>query len=485
MDFSPKRAARSLTLSYAAMKQVSNFEPLVPVQARCAAASFSSPMSEAELLEFYAEDFFINGEAIDEDEAEANDQAVAPAASNVVVAGPVYTVQSRFITHELEVVPAPVSDEQQACRPYPAATTIFFDHAAPEETTEELALYSIFDPTDLSALFMRPVERVVQHTPTPDLLDTSDLCVRPTITTGPLCDRVSQMLDLDHYNTDQVQETASVYVSKQGRSLMRSPPVCSDSFDEQSDVVDCAVDDQSLALKRRDLTFIDVDNSPRDWEIDYDRVLRRITGQNFLPGLDHLSCIQARSTFITYDKDAQASRSTAAPVPAQPVQFPPQAPAHISDACRTGTCTCLVYKGPVAAGKATGSGSLVQQSAAPSLLDLIDDIVHDKLFVDNNVPATANAFQPRQKSLPMLIKPCPLLISRSPRILTTCFLNLPQTLSPTFRTTPIVRRPLPPTMSQRCLTTTPTRHQYLKHLRYTTSTLTPSSTLASLLPINS
>jgi hypothetical protein len=370
------------TLSFSRMKEVMSVEPTVPVHHE---SFLSASLSDAELLNVYDEEFFIEGQATPEDElADHTSQecdAVVPHrhSDRIVLAGLVFSVQVPFVTHDAPAVPAPVYNPQQPCRPYPAAADIMFDNATPEDNAKELALCTIFNPSEFPALFMRPIKPAAPYTPSPQLLDTSDLRVQPVLaTTSPLCDAVSQMLDFN-LPIGQPQEIASVYVSKQGRSLMCPPPVCSDSDEEELD--GDHLDGQ--ARQRRDSI---VDNGTRDWDVEYDRVLRRITGQPFLPALEHLCNVESRSAFITYDMDVQAPQATTAP-----------ASGSVPDTCLTGACTCLVHKG------CTTDEAADTDVSEQSSLDLVDDIVNDYSFVVNNVveissvssPAQDDAFNPK------------------------------------------------------------------------------------------
>ncbi|KAF2820599.1 hypothetical protein CC86DRAFT_411897 [Ophiobolus disseminans] len=367
--------ARQFTLlSISVIKQVAIVDPLTPVWAKKDAPFKVDSRSEEELLELYAEEFFIEEEATVEEEAEAQaalnvvfaaEKARSFGRNRVILAGLEFSVHSPVIIHEVEHVDqVSVCDEQQACRPYPAGTDILFDSATPDETGEELALRAIFDPKEFPALFMCPVKLVDEYPPSPELLDDGDdLRLYPTlVAAAPLHDPVSHMLDF-HPHCNEAQEAASVYVPRPGRSLMRMPP----SHESGS------------VSRRRDSLFLDDGNGPRNSsEVEYNRAISRITQGAFLPSIDHLSNIESRSAFITYDKDTKAAEPTTPP---------------ISNECRTGKCTCLVYHSDV---HVRGSGSSSQYPTGESLFVLFDNIIDNDVFVVDNVLDAPKAAHPTQ-----------------------------------------------------------------------------------------
>jgi hypothetical protein len=289
-------------------------------------AMFKKPnRSEAELLDFYAEEMSLEWFTTDESEAHAARHVGAELASvheaesleELVLAGVIRCIDLVPCFRVIEAKEPKVEEYEasQVCRSY-AASTIIFDSAVPEDADEELVIGSAFLLEDDAPALIRSADAVDVVTPsveaTPELLETSDLKVRPTRLEGPLRDAVSQMLDVDAY--DQVQETEfEVAVQRDGRSLMRDPPSWSE--DDFTDDDESELDDQGKPTKKRKLTQLDRDDGPCSWELEYDRVLRQITGQAFLPGIEHLIIIHARATFLCYDENmVEVQRDDNAPL---------------------------------------------------------------------------------------------------------------------------------------------------------------------------
>ncbi|KAF2032989.1 hypothetical protein EK21DRAFT_109443 [Setomelanomma holmii] len=292
--------------------------------------------SDEDLVNLYADEFYVDDEMID----------------NVTIE----EEQPRFLTYEV----APMS-------------SLLFDISKPDEIDKESALCSLFDPEELPAMFMRPVSPRIERSPTPELLDTSELNLLPT-PVGPLHDPLAQMLDIDVYN-NEVQETVFECAPKrEGRSLMRPPPIFTDAQLEELEA-EGYVYEQGKFIKKRAIMHLDHNDGPRDWEVEFDAVLRRITGHAFLPGVQHLTNIESRSAFITYDSDGQVLQQATAELFADRID---------------GDYTCLNDKvGTVLipgdnfllAENDTSLGLSLEHPTAASLLQLIDDIVEDELLV--------------------------------------------------------------------------------------------------------
>ncbi|KAH7086192.1 hypothetical protein FB567DRAFT_445135 [Paraphoma chrysanthemicola] len=143
------------------------------------------------------------------------------------------------------------------------------------------------------------------------------------------------------------------------------------------------INEQGKVIEKRAPTFLEVDAGPRGWEVELDRVLRNITGNNFLPGLAHLTNIESRSAFISYDSDIQALH---------------QATAEFLADRYDGECICLddkvgtfVMPGDnfLLAENNTGLGLTLDRPTAESLLDLIDHAVNEAFLVEEvNVDAS-------------------------------------------------------------------------------------------------
>ncbi|KAH7079890.1 hypothetical protein BKA63DRAFT_406611 [Paraphoma chrysanthemicola] len=136
------------------------------------------------------------------------------------------------------------------------------------------------------------------------------------------------------------------------------------------------INEQGKIIKKRVPICLEVNASPRDWEVEYDRVLRNISGGTFLPGLEHLTNIESRSAFISYDQDIQALH---------------QATAEFLADRNDGECNCLdgkvgafVLPGDnfLLAENNTGLGLTLDHPTAESLFDLIDNAVEEAFLVD-------------------------------------------------------------------------------------------------------
>jgi hypothetical protein len=300
-----RSAGRQYTPRSISALPASTSEPILPLWTEKDAAYLTMAKSEDELLELYAEEWFVTDQFPAEDDVEKLDVVDKFKGLDRIVLGE----QRGFVTHEVapQAMSAPVHEEQQPYRPFKKDYTLLFDIAIPEKTNVELALLTLFDPDELPALFMCPVKQQLQ----------------PTIA-GPLRDTVSQMLDFDVCNIE-AQETACEYAPKrEGRSLMRSQPACT-----------------------------------------------------FLPGLEHLTNIESRSAFVTYDSDFQVLQ---------------QATAEFVANRHDGECTCLDDKVSIVlmpgdnfllAENDTALGLSVENPTAASLLDQIDAVVDDELLEES------------------------------------------------------------------------------------------------------
>jgi hypothetical protein len=192
-------------------------------------------------------------------------------------------------------------DEQLDCLiPFPAQyAEILFDAATPYASDEDLALRATFAPEALPSQTACSVG-AEEREPTTELLDTSELKQQPTVPVHNFRDTASGMLD---YNfspiADSFQDTVSAYIPRQGRSLMRPAPMFVEPAIEAPVITETQPATEPAQGKPKPVT---ADIVP-DCLYEYDRVLRRVTGASFLPGLHHLTNLTARPAFIQYDNN--------------------------------------------------------------------------------------------------------------------------------------------------------------------------------------
>jgi hypothetical protein len=176
---------------------------------------------------------------------------------------------------------------------------------------------------------------------------------------------VSQMLDYYHHKGDQIQEAAFEYApARPGRSLTHPSPV----------YIDATLNELAQVSKRKISTFHN-DGGSYMLEDDYERVLRQITRNNFLPGIEHLTTVEARSTFVTYDQDIQALQHATAEFLADSFEC-----SFVGDKV---CATALPGDNFFLAENNTHVGLSAQYPTAESLLTLIDELVDDESLVED------------------------------------------------------------------------------------------------------
>jgi hypothetical protein len=367
MEFT--RGPIALRRSLLTIPMTSTITPITPVWTEKGAVYKSQMRSDDELQDFFEEELFIYNQFIDEDDTEAQ-QVVATSTPN---SG--YT----FVTHEAHhlFVPVPVNVMEQTCRPYAAPTTILFDMAAPDETSKELALLALFSPEEMPALFMSPVKEITEHSPTPKLLDTSDLKPQPLRATSPVHNSICHTQGFDPYDNFEIRKSAFDYTYKrQGRSMKLPPRIFKDPEVNQLAVEEFnTVNGQGKAENCKTIHVRSAEG-PHKQEVEYGRVLREITSHTFLPGVEHLVNVEACPAFITYDSGIEALRPATAGFFGDDL--------HGGD--KIGAAMRLGAKS-LSSENSTAWGLSIQSPTAQSLLDLIDDLVNS----DSSVEDIANS----------------------------------------------------------------------------------------------
>jgi len=337
---------------------------ITPVWTTRRASMVTRRASEKTLRDLYADEFFVEEQQIADDNQVEEQHALAVLPNYCVQVEPITTCirgkrhDSVMSNARPAFVAKPVQDMQHVCRPYSAqATTLLFDADVPYDSDEELALNNDFhSEATKETPAPESVQQTIERSPTPELLDTSDLKLQPIIT-GPLRDHVSEMLDFDIY---EVQETASEYVPKrEGRPLIYPMPLHTVAEDvEQED------------LPMQELIFSSSDGIPCISDAECHSVLYQIPARPFLPGLEHLTHIESRAAFISYDHDFEALAQASVELLDDHLHFEsPCLGDNVSDVLLPGENFLLIT-----CSNQTDATFSMQYPSAESLLSLIDDL---------------------------------------------------------------------------------------------------------------
>ncbi|EAT81154.1 hypothetical protein SNOG_11446 [Parastagonospora nodorum SN15] len=269
---------------------------IAPVWTTRKASIFTQHASEKTLRDLYADEFFLEKQHLVEDDQIEEQYALAILPNHCFQVEPV-SIGKRHDSVMSNAHPAfvakPVQDMQHVCRPYSAqATTLLFDTDVPYDNDEEVDLYKDLYPIETEEIpAPEPAQQIIKCSSTPELLDTSDFKLQPNLT-GPLRDRVSEMLDFDIY---EVQETAPKCVpNREGRPLVCPIPLYT-----------VAEVDELGSLSTQELTLLPSDTIFRISAAGCNSVLHQIPARPFLPGLEHLTRIESHAAFISYDRDIE------------------------------------------------------------------------------------------------------------------------------------------------------------------------------------
>jgi hypothetical protein len=269
---------------------------IAPVWMTRKASMVTRRASEKTLRDLYMDEFFVEEQHLIEDDQVEEQYALATLPNHCIQVEPVPIGKrhdSVMSNTRPAIVAKPVQDMQHVCRPYSAqATTLLFDANVPYDNDEELALYNDLYPTETEEIpTPEPVQQIIECSPTPELLDTSDFKLQPTLT-GPLREHVSEMLNFNIY---EVQETAYECVPKrEGRPLVCPIPL----------YIVAEVGEQGN-LSTQEPTLLPSDNIFRISAAECNSVLHQIPARPFLPGLEHLTRIESHAAFISYDRDIE------------------------------------------------------------------------------------------------------------------------------------------------------------------------------------
>jgi hypothetical protein len=178
--------------------------------------------------------------------------------------------------------------------------------------------------------------------------------------------------------------------TSQGYSLIPSTPVCSVGQLNKLHVSETQTISEQGEASKRQLEVLDSKGGSCNQEVGYNCELSRIANSDLLPGIEHLTNVEARSVFITYNSDIQVLQ---------------QATTEFIDDRRDGECACLDAKSNsflnpgesfLLADNDTCLGLSVQYPTAESLLRLIDELISSESIVD-----------PHHELQPIAESPCP------------------------------------------------------------------------------
>jgi hypothetical protein len=194
------------------------------------------------------------------------------------------------------------------------------------------------------------------------------------------------------FATFDVEEVASENAAphREGRSLVCLLPLY--TIAELVELKDSEIydADQQGRIFKHKVTFLSGDNGPCGWEMEYEDVLRRITGYNFLPVLQHLTNVENRSAFVTCDCDIETYILARANIELldDRHRFESSSVGHkVSNVMLSGENFLLSSNN-------TDLGLSVQQPTAESLLSIIDDLVDNEVSVEGIVKPIAAPLQP-------------------------------------------------------------------------------------------
>jgi hypothetical protein len=275
-------------------------------------------------------------------------------------------VQSKFPIEPLVEIGQPV------CRPYLPSVQILFDAANPHASDEDLALQCVFDPPPVWPQYRDPHLNTSEEvcSQTPELLDTEELKLFPTLAVLEVSDPVSKLLEMDLLPSVR-EPDYGVRPRRPCRSLVRQPNI----FKEP------AADTPNSAHKSdpKPVTAGDAREAcPTGWKLEEDPVLHHVNGSSFLPGLNQLRDMNVRSATIHYDSDLDSLyRAT--------VSF-------LHDH-HDGECSCLDAKWDTLSlpGETLlptvddEFGLFVERPTAQSIFDIIDDFVDVHMFDEIDV----------------------------------------------------------------------------------------------------
>jgi hypothetical protein len=360
-----------LRASFLAAQMKQTDTPVTPVLAKNIALYSSAAKSDDELLAMYDEELFIDSECSDEDDTlEQQDLA---ALFSVSPGG------SGFATYAVDATTMRKFEDSQSCRPWLAQqTTVLFDMEIPKEgDSAEISLFVLVNTEGLPTLYAVP-KQIVKCSTTPGLFESSELVISQTRAVDSVHDGLSHMTDSDPCKDLEIQQTAHENAPKtSGRSLMHPPLVYSAAelvalAAEDVDNVDEQDTEPKRTIKRTDSA-----KCPLNLENVHGGVLCNITGQAFLPGVEHLSNVESRSAFVTYHDDVEALEQ--ATTNSLDDRY------HTDNVYLGNKVGAMVFpRGNILlAHNDTDFGLSVERPTAQSLLDLIDELVYNETFAED------------------------------------------------------------------------------------------------------
>ena len=336
----------------------SSFESLTPLRQYTSASIIEETENGNDYLNVLAEVTDADEVLAEQWESGAIDQSTTPLLKRIdsfdFVTGGVNEPSSMAKTRTMSTITTlePVKeDKQPACASFcraPAYVELLFDAETPYASDEDLANRSMFTTGSLLEIATYPLIHRQERLLAPDLLDTSDLKLQPSLAMHELHDDGSLALDPDAAPVfpEDRYTTPELTCSRPGRSLTHP----------------------SLSATEGDVA------TQERWQLEHDPVLRYATNDLFLPGRDSLRNITTCSLIVEYDRDIEdLYRATAC---------------FLGD-CHDGECTCLDNKRGtrcvpgenfVLADKYDDFDLSLRYPTAKDIFELIDELVDVDMF---------------------------------------------------------------------------------------------------------
>ncbi|KAE8823111.1 hypothetical protein PTNB85_10290 [Pyrenophora teres f. teres] len=179
-----------------------------------------------------------------------------------------------------------------------------FDADMPFASDEELFVRSVFDAVAAPCTALGLLEDKDEVVEEVTLLDTSELKLLPSVAVQGFCDPVAlwteaEALPVGGEEEEEEEEEEEVVVKREGRSLIPALSLFSE-MEVESVQPELVLDAEAQEQEKKKDSF-DLLHTDSTWTLEDDPVLRYITSQTFLPGLDTIAEVVVRSAFIQYD----------------------------------------------------------------------------------------------------------------------------------------------------------------------------------------
>ncbi|KAI4925910.1 uncharacterized protein J4E92_006646 [Alternaria infectoria] len=336
----------------------STFESLTPLRQYTSASVIEETENGNDYLDVFAEVTDADEVFAEQWESGATEQSTTPLLKRIdsfdFFAGGVNEPSSIAKTRTMSTITTlePVKeDTQPACASFcraPAYVELLFDAETPYASDEDLANRSMFTTGSFPEIATYPLIHHQERLLAPDLLDTSDLKLQPSLAVPELHDDGSLALDSD-----------ASPIFPEDRSTIPE--------------LTCRRSGRSLTQLSGSATT-GITATEERWQLEHDPVLRYATSRSFLPGRDSLCNITTCSLAVEYDRDIEdLYRATTC---------------FLGD-CHDGECTCLDNKRGtrcvpgedfVLADKYDDFNLSLRYPTAKDIFELIDELVDVDMF---------------------------------------------------------------------------------------------------------